>query len=160
MQRLEEDDERNSDVSTRGDLDRHGTDNVSKDNAGSSSKAKIPAALKTLGIDLKRYRLEDSDQYSDSEIVQQLFQLVWYSKNIRSDNFGAKLRGKKSNKAERSYDLHLKTRAADLANDCSQTKMCDRSEENWKHLLLLQVFRSFIQSADDKGYNHRRAHHW
>ena len=141
-------------------MDRHETDYVSKESAVSSPKAELPVAFKTLGIDLRNFRLENSDQYSDSETVQQLFQLVWYSRDIRPKYFGPKLRGKKSIKAERSYDLHLKTRAADLANDCSQTKMCDRSEIDWKLLLLEQVFRSFNQTADDRGYNHRRAHHW
>ena len=122
VRRLEEDDEKNSDVPTRGDLDRHETDYVSKESAVSSPKAELPVAIQTLGIGLRNFRLENSDQYSDSETVQQLFQLVWYSRDIRPKNFGAKLRGKKSIKAERSYDLHLKTRATDLANDCSQNK--------------------------------------
>ena len=64
--RLEQDDKKNSDVSTGGDLDRRGTNDVSKDNAASSSTAKRPVALDTLRIYLKDYRLEDSDQYSDS----------------------------------------------------------------------------------------------
>ena len=98
-------------------------------------------------------------------MVQQLFRLVWYSTKIRYNNFGAELRREKSqcdkeSKAERSYNLHLKTRAVDLAGDCSQTKMCDRSEQDWVILLAEQVFRSFMQSADDKGYTDSRAHHW
>ena len=76
LRRLEEDDKKNSDVSTGGNLDRHGTNGISKDNAASSSTAEIPVTLQTLEIYLKDYRLEDSDQYSDSEMVQQLFNLV------------------------------------------------------------------------------------
>ena len=165
VRRLEEDDEKNSDIAQGGDVDRHGTNHISKDNAGLSSKAEIPVSLETLSIYLKCFRLEDSDQYSDCKMVQQLFELVWYSKNIRFKIFGAKIRGEKSqcdrnSKAERSYDLHLKTRATDLAIECSQTKMCDRSEKAWEYLLSPQVFRSFIQSADDMGYTANRTHHW
>ena len=124
VQRLEEDDEKNSDVSIGGDVDRHRTNDISKGNADSSSTNQIPVALETLEIYRKKYRLEDSDQYSDSEMVQQLFKLVWFSKNIRYKTFGAKLRREESqcdeeSKAERSYDLHLKSRAVDLAVDCS-----------------------------------------
>ena len=164
VRRLEEDDKKN-DISTVGDVDRHGTNNISRENAGSSSTAHIPVALETHKIYLKDYHLGDSDQFSGSEMVQQLFNLVWHSKDIRYEIFGAKVRRDESqrdkeSKAERSYDLHLKRRAEDLAIDCSQTRMRDRSEKDWVLLLAPRVFRSFIQIDDDKGYTDRRTHHW
>ena len=138
VRRLEEDDKKSSNVSKGDKVDREGTDNISRDNAGSSPTGKVPVALETLGIHLKHYCPEDTDQYSNSEMVQQLFELVWYSRDIRSRTFGTKLRGKDTNnenKAERSYDLNLKKRAAELARDCKDTKMCDALEAEWTQLL-------------------------
>ncbi len=167
VRRLEEDDKKHSDISEGGDVDRHGTNNISKANADSSSTANKNVSLEALDIYPKHYCLEDSDQYSDSEIVQQLFKLVWYSRDIRPRTFGRKLQGKTNqgdneNKAERSYDLNLKEQAAKLAIDCKETKTCDQSEADWEHLLSPQVFRSLIQSEDNKGYTESPvpAHHW
>ena len=163
--RLEKDDERNSDISQGGDVDRHGTNNISKDNAGSSPLANKDVPLEALRIHLEHYCLEDSDLYSDSEMVQQLFKLVWYSKNIRPRTFGRKLQGEtdqadNENKAERSYDLNLRERAAKLAIICKETKLRDRYEDEWRLLLFPRVFRSFIPSEDDQGYTNGRPHHW
>ncbi len=164
VRRLEEDDEKN-DRSKGGGVDRHGTNNVSKDNTGSRPAAKKVVALEASDIYLKHYCLEDSDQYSDSEIVRKLFELVWRSKDIRSEKFGTKQRGKKNqcdneNKAERSYDLDLKKRAAEIATSCNETTMCDVTESQWEMLLSPRVFRAFIKLEDDKSYTDRSAHHW
>ena len=165
VQRLEEDDEKNGDISKGGHVDGRGTNNITKDNAGSSPKAKIPVALATLHIYLFVYCLEDSEQYSDSEKVRQLFELIWRSTDVRSAKFGTKQQGKRNqcdneNKAERSYDLNLKDRAAALVEKCMRTEMCDRSEEDWKHILFPGVFRSFSHTGDNQGNPERSAHHW
>ena len=61
VQRLEEDD------------NHRGTDDISNENTGPSLTAEIPVALGTYNIYLKHYCLEESDQYSDYGMVQQLF---------------------------------------------------------------------------------------
>ena len=133
---------------------------------GSRRTANKDMPLQALGIHLKHYCLEELDQYSNSGMVQQLLRLVWYLKNILPRTFGRELQGTinqgdNENKNGRSYDLNLKERAAKLAIDCMGTKTCDGSEADWEHLLSPQVFRSFIQSDDNKAYTESPlpAHH-
>ena len=165
VRRLEEDDKKGNNSSNGGDVDSHGIATISENNARSRRTAKKAVALATLDIKPKHYCLEDSEQYSDCEMVQQLFELVWYSKDIRPWAFGTKLRGKENrcdyeNKAERSYDLHLNRRAAKLKAHCKKTKMCDRSEREWEDLLTPRVFRSFTESDNEEGDTDSPARHW
>ena len=150
-----------NDISEGGHVDCHET----TDN--SSRTADKPVALQALRIRLEHYCLEDSDQYSDCEMVQRLFQLIWYSKNIRPRTFCRELQGETNesdneDKAERSYDLSLRERAAKLAMHCKEPERCDGSEPDWEHLLSRQVFRSFIRSEDNEGYTEGPVptHHW
>ena len=164
VQRLEEDDKANSNISNGDNVDHWGTGDIPNENAGSSLAAGIPVALETHNIYSKHYCLEESDQYSDCGMVQQLFKMVWYSRNIRSKTFGRELQGDtdqsdNKNKAERYYDLDLKARARTLANGCNQTELCDGLEEGWIQFLFPRVFRSIIQSEDDEDA-YATARHW
>ena len=138
-------------ITEGGHVDRHET------NDSSSPTANKHVSLQALHIRLEHYCLDDSDQYSDCEMVQRLFKLVWYSRNIRPRTFGRELQGETNqgdneDKAERFYDLNLKERAAKLAMDCKEPERCDGSEPHWEHLLSRQVFRSLIRSEDNGGY--------
>ena len=165
VQRLEEDDKENSNIPKGDNVDHRWTDDISNENTGSSLTAKIPVALDTHKISLKHYRLEESDQYSDCRIVQQLFKLVWYSMNIRFQTFGGERQGKtdqsdNKNKAERYYDLDLKERAGKIANGCDSTELRDGAEAGWIQFLSPRVFRSIIQLEDDEDYKYATARHW
>lgn len=165
VQRLEEDDKENSNIPKGDNVDHRGTDDICNENTGSSLTAKIPVALETHNIYLKHYCLEESDQYSDCGMVQQLFKLVWYSRNIRFKTFGRELQGNtdqsdNKNKAERNYDVHLKVRARTLTDGCNDTEMCDGSEAGWIQFLSPRVFRSIIPSEDHEDYTNATARHW
>lgn len=156
VRRLEEYDRENSNISNG--------DNVSNENTGSRPAAGIPVALETHNIYSKHYSLEESDRYSDCGMVQQLFKMVWYSRNIRFKTFGRELQGNidhsdNKNKAERYYDLDLKARAGSLADGCKQTELCDGLEEGWIQFLSPRVFRSIIQSEDEED-TYATARHW
>ena len=97
-------------------------------------------------------------------MVQQLFKMVWHSRNIRFKTFGREQQGNtdqsdNKNKAERYYDLDLKARAGSLADGCKQTALCDGLEEGWIQFLSPRVFRSIIQSEDDED-TYATARHW
>ena len=164
VQRLKEDDGKNGNVSNGDNVDHGGTGVIPNENTGSSPAAGIPVALETHNIYSKHYSLEESGQYSDCEMVQQLFKMVWCSRNIRFKTFGRELQGNtdqsdNKNKAERYYDLDLKARAGSLADGCKQTELCDGLEESWIQFLSPRVFRSIIQSEDDEG-TYATASHW
>ena len=164
VQRLEEYEKENSNISNGDNVDHRETGDIPNENMGSSSAAGIPAALETHDIYSRHYCSEESDQYSDCVMVQQLFKMVWYSRNIRSKTFGRELQGNtdqpdNKNKAERYYDQDLKARARSLADGCKQTELCDGPEEGWIQFLSPRVFRSIIQSEDDEG-TYATARHW
>ena len=165
VQRLKDDDKENSNISKEDNVDQRGTDDISYENTGSILTGEIPVALGTHNIYSKDYCLEESDQYSDCEMVQQLFKLVWHSKNIRFKTFGRELQGntdqsENKNKAERYYDRHLKARARRLRNGCNDPDLCDGSEAGWIQFLSPRVFRSIIPSEDDEDYTYATGRHW
>ena len=164
VQILKEYEKENSNISNGDNVNHRGTGDIPNENMGSSSAAGIPAALETHNIYSRHYCSEELDQYSDCRMVQQLFKMVWYSRNIRSKTFGRELQGNtdqsdNKNKAERYYDQDLKARAQSLADRCKQTELCDGPEEGWVQFLSPRVFRSIIQPEDDEG-TYATVRHW
>ena len=81
VRRLEKDDKKGSDTSNVGDVNLCETNNISRNNARSSPTAKEDVPLESLGISLETYCSEYSDQFSDCEMVKQLFEVVQETEN-------------------------------------------------------------------------------
>ena len=70
VQRLEEYEKENSNISNGDNVDHRETDDIPNESMGSSPAAGVPAALETHNIYSRHYCSEESDQYSDCGMVQ------------------------------------------------------------------------------------------